>query len=318
MIHRFFIFIWVWCFSLYAITTDFDDVVVGTSPISMFEAIYRSCLGHKVLVVEQAQECGGAWKSITICGIEHVDMGCHEFGGNKKVGKFLEEYAGCKIFPNALYPSHGCYELTHHLQLLMQKVGTILMLGSRVESVYVDTARHLVQVKVNGRRLTTKKMVVTHCSEISFENSLSTSPVVRVKYPHIYLLVEDSTPVRFSYKHLSVQGVARAMNVTPFVGLEGSGMQLLAFQVYSDKYLQSADLCLNELKQMGLIDEKARILRQENYTYEQGSFNQAALYQIGPEAAAMFDVLNTGHIANIGIYSEKWKKAMRPWKEVME
>ncbi len=72
--------LYVLCICLHGVETDFDYIVVGSSPFSLFEAIYKRCLGNRVLVVEQGAECGGAWKSITICGVPHVDLGCHEFG----------------------------------------------------------------------------------------------------------------------------------------------------------------------------------------------------------------------------------------------
>ncbi len=325
---RLFLLLWLYSVSVYAVTTDFDDVIVGTSPISMFEAVYRTAIGHRVLVVEQANECGGAWKSINICGIEHVDMGCHEFGSDPRLQKFLEEYAGCAVVQNApaakgrsgsngLYPSGGCYELTHHLELLMHKLGTILLLGSKLESVYIDTARQIAEAKVNGMKYTTQKVVVTHCSEIKFENIPGGGISSRTKYPHIYLLISDPTPPRFTYMHLNSQGISRAMNVTQFAGLGGTGMQLIAFQVYGEQYLNHAEQCLSELKRMNMIDGGAQILRKENYVFEQGSFNQGALHQIGPAAVAVFEVLNTGHVANIGNYAEKWKGGMKPWNEMM-
>jgi hypothetical protein len=161
-------------------------------------------------------------------------------------------------------------------------------------------------------------VAVTHCSEIKFDNLPGGGMPYRAKYPHIYILISDPTPPKFTYMHVSVQGVSRAMNVTQFAGLEGTGMQLIAFQVHGEQYLNNAEQCLSELKRMNLVDPSAQILRKENYIFEQGSFNQGVLHQIGPAATAIFDVLNTGHVANIGNYAEKWKKAMKPWNQMMQ
>jgi hypothetical protein len=320
---RVFFLLWIWAVSVYAHSTDFDEVVVGTSPISMFEAIYRTCLGHRILVVEQAAECGGAWKSIEICGIPHADMGCHEFGTDARVQKFLEEYAGCKIIKstNSLYPSQGCYEFTHNLELLLRKLGAELWLNSKLESVYIDDIRHIAEIKINGTYYTTAKIIVTAGSEINFANiekKLAIDSSHSMKYPHIYVLVSDPTPPRFTYKYLNVKGVSRAMNLTPFVGLKETGSQLIVFQVYGDQYLDKGEEFLNELKKMGLVDPNAQLLREESYVYEQTLFDHNLLNEVGDTAIKIFEIINASHITQIGTYIDKWKTVMKPWKEVMD
>lgn len=80
--------------SLFALEADFDYVFVGTSPISVLEALYRSYNGSRVLLIDSRETMGGAWQSITICHIAKVDMGCHQIGGDKRVKDFLEKYVG--------------------------------------------------------------------------------------------------------------------------------------------------------------------------------------------------------------------------------
>src|SRR5690348_8271346 len=123
---------------LYAV--DFDVVVVGTSPIPLIEALYHSHCGKRVLIIENASVCGGAWKSIEACGIFPVDLGCHTLGNDKKILHFLEEYIGCKMVsmdnphlpfdaknsPNGYYPSGGCYEIIHNLFRLIEKTDIVV------------------------------------------------------------------------------------------------------------------------------------------------------------------------------------------------
>jgi hypothetical protein len=320
------IFLWITC--LYAFDTDYDCVVVGTNPISMFEAIYKRTQGDRVLVVEQASECGGAWKSITICGVPNVDLGCHEFGQDQNVQKFLEVYAGCAIVQNGVpgknnnmgfYPAHGCYELTHNLELLMKKVGVILALNSKLESVFIDTEREIAEVKVNGIRFTTRKIVVTHSSNIQFENpqlNQAKQNQTPQKYPHIYLLISDPTPSKFTYLNLSVSGCSRAMNVTRFVGLEGTGTQLIAIQVHNTSNLNDGQKYLDELKRLGHIDAIATLISVETYVFEQNRLNQSAINQVKP--ATIFEILNTSHITNIRNYIDKWKQGIKPWTVMMD
>ena len=134
------IFVLLWAFCLYA--ADFDCIVVGSSPLSLFEALYKRLEGKSVLVVEQAPECGGAWKSVTVCGIPHVDLGCHEFGNNRKVKEFLESYAGCKMVETLdkkgeFYPSGGCFELIHNLERLLALSGVNLWLSHKLETLFL-------------------------------------------------------------------------------------------------------------------------------------------------------------------------------------
>src|SRR3989338_985439 len=83
---------------------EFDCIVIGTSPISLFEALYKHYSGKRVLILEQSAECGGAWKSIHIFNIPNIDMGCHEISSTPMLNQFLEEYAGCNIIA-----CHGNY-----------------------------------------------------------------------------------------------------------------------------------------------------------------------------------------------------------------
>lgn len=318
--------LFLWLSVTFAFETDFDYVVVGTNPISMFEAAYQSARGYRVLVVEQASECGGAWKSITVCGIEHVDLGCHEFGNDAGTKQFLEEYAGCTIVSNGprdypgkswgFYPARGCYELTHNLELLMERFGAVLALNTCLESVFIDTNRVIAEVTLNGQRYTTSKIVVTNCSSINFENpGFNAPPFGRTaQFPHLYLLIEDPTPPRFTYLHTNIAGCCRAMNLTQFAGLEGSGKQLISFQLRDVKQFADGEKFLSELKKQKLVDEGAIIIKTDSYLFEQSSLNRTAIQK--PNVAPIFDVLNTSHIANIRLYIEKWKSALLPWKQL--
>lgn len=319
-----------WFVSLHAVETDFDCIVVGTSPFSLFEAIYKRSLGNTVLVVEQGAECGGAWKSITICGVPHVDLGCHEFGRDQRLVPFLEEYAGCKIVgvtpdlqkpaPNGeFYLSEGCYELTRNLQQLMNHLGVVLLLNSKLESVFVDTTREIAEVKINGMRFTTPKLVVTNNSEIKIENpEVQNNPPHPHIYYHIGLLIEDPTPPRFTYKNLHANGVSRSTNYTCYSAeLKGTGKQLITIQVHGQQNLANAPQFLEELKKQNLIDADAKLLQVESYVYSQVPLSQTNLHKLGPRAQAIFEIINTGHITNLANYIDKWKQAMKPWNEIM-
>src|SRR3990167_7835157 len=74
---------------------DYDCILIGSSPFTLIESLYQYHLGKTVLILEQASECGGAWKSIEVFDIPNVDMGCHELKNAPEVKAFLKDYFGC-------------------------------------------------------------------------------------------------------------------------------------------------------------------------------------------------------------------------------
>ena len=199
--------------SLFCIEVDFDVVIVGSSPISLLEALYHHYTGKKVLILEAESECGGAWKSIGICGLYPVDLGCHTLGQDKQILQFLEEYVGCKMVsidnplqpfqlansPNGFYPKGGCYEIVHNLLYLIKKTEITLLVNHKLESVFVHPDNTLAEITTQGMRLTTSKIVVTPHSDINVENSTSSKlSKPSTRFHHIYMLIEDVEKLCFS------------------------------------------------------------------------------------------------------------------------
>ncbi len=303
--------------------TDFDCVIVGTSPFSLFEALYQFHSGKRVLILEEAPSCGGAWKTIDICGIPHADLGCHQIGHDMQLKAFLEEYAGCKIVsmdhpllpfdpaksPNGWYFSQGCFELIDHLLKLVATTDIVLLTNRKVETVSVDPMQKIATVVTKERAFTTSQLIVTPMSCIS-------NPYGKLKYCHLYLLIQDPTPPRFSYHYGVGSGVSRLMNLTHFVGLSNTGRQLIVVQVHSDQYLANGQMILDALKSQKLVDPSAYILKAEPYVYESGSFYQSSIAQMG--AQGIIEMLQTGHIQNLSNYISKWQKALKPYQVALQ
>jgi hypothetical protein len=323
----------LWHLFAWSIVTDFDCVVVGTSPISMLEALYQAHTGKKVLILEEAKECGGAWKSISICGVEHADLGCHQIGNDVKIEKFLEDYIGCKLvsLDNALmpyassktnrgfYPSFGCFELINNLQKLLAKTNATLLLSHKLESLYIDTDRKFVEVQTGGRRLTTSKVIITPCTYLKVENPAhgAEKATGKAKYYHLYLLIDDATPQRFTYKEPFISGVSRASNLTTFSNLNGSGTQLIVLQMHDENNLKKGEHYLSELKKINLVSSACKIISSESYIYEQSHSNLQTIQQMSPAAATFFEQLSTGHINSIANYMSKWKGVLKPYNEAL-
>lgn len=303
------------CRSL-ALAADFDCAVVGTSPIPLFEALYRHASGERVLILEAATECGGAWKSIDICGIEHVDMGCHEISSTPELNQFLKTYAGCTIRAignRSYYFSEGCFELIDHLLKRINEAGIPLLTQCKVESATLDFSTCTASLHTAKGTFTATKIIVTPGSSFPIFPTPphTTSPH---KFYHLYLLLQDPTPPRFFYHGNSLTGVSRIMNLTPCVGLEHTGRQLIVLQTHSDAYFQKQEWLLEELKRIKLVDPNAYLLTSDTYIYEQGPRFQIGL--LSPNQQAFFEMLNTSHFNRILNYIPKWKTILKPYEEL--
>lgn len=302
------------CTSLFA--ADFDVIVVGTSPFSLFEALYQSHSGKRVLILEEASECGGAWKTISICGIPHVDLGCHLASNDPVLGDFLEVYAGCSLVQQEhpklpaepsthFYFSKGCFELIEHLLHLIAATDIVLLTNTKLESVSFDPSRTFAIAHTQNQNFSTRKFILTPAS------CFDTPSFCKSKYYHLYLLVQDPTPPRFSYHGAMGNGIIRAMNLTCFSGLEGTGQQLIVLQVsHEDAFRNGADL-LAVLKNRQLTAAEAYLLRSDPYIYEVGALNQKQIAQ----EQDFFEVLQTGNFGNLVHHVPKWKQVLKPYLE---
>jgi hypothetical protein len=309
---------------------DFDVVVVGTSPISLLEALYQHHTGKRVLILESASECGGAWKSISVCGVQHADLGCHQLGSDTRMIRFLKETVGCEIIPmdfpdklpisanlgaNGFYFVNGCYEMIRNIKKMISQTDMVLLLNHPLESVYVDPHEPKAIIRTQGLTYSTRKIIVTPCSEIKLENHpslpLDRQTTSKGKYYHLYMLIQDATAPRFSYLNGRGEGISRMMNLTHFVGLDHTGKQLIVLQVHGDKYFSDAHKYMDHLKKQQLIEQTATLIQTESHIYEQPYYNQSLVTQM-PNGLQVFELLQTGAIASMGSYISKWEMAIVP------
>lgn len=135
------------------------------------------------------------------------------------------------------------------------------------------------------------------------------------KYYHLYILVQDPTPPRFTYHAGLASGVSRLMNLTHFVGLAGTGRQLIVVQTHNEQNLSNSQNYLEAIKSKNLLDPAAYILMSEPYIYETGAFHQGIVSQMG--AQDIVEVLQTGHFQNLSNYIPKWKQYLKPYNEAL-
>ena len=72
------------------VTKMFDFVFIGTGAPCLLEAAFWSLKGKSVLMIDQENEIGGAWKSLNIFGYTNVENAVHYFLDNTLGIKFLQ------------------------------------------------------------------------------------------------------------------------------------------------------------------------------------------------------------------------------------
>ena len=77
--------------------------IIGSGPISLFEALYQAKLGNQVVIFEQKENIGGAWSTVQYDDGEDYEVGCHIWDVHKKSYRFLEQFLDDKLTP--LQPS---------------------------------------------------------------------------------------------------------------------------------------------------------------------------------------------------------------------
>ena len=307
-----FLFLFSIC-SLLATEHPYDCVFVGTSPLSLFEALYQHSLGKSVLILEEAPRCGGAWQSVDVCGVLHADVGCHEIGNSIPLKEFLEEYGGCSILSheseNGFYFTKGCYELVHNLERRIQNSSIQLLKNHKVDHVSVDSESKIALIDSQGEQFTCAKVYVPSYAYFPIGNEMA-KKTDKTKYPHLYLLLHDPTPARFAYR-TGIPNTSRMMNLTHYVDLMGMGQQLIIFQTWNTDI--EPNTFLSELKKQNLVDPSAYILKAEWFTYEQYPANA-----IQARNNPCIVQLETSNFRDIVSNIDRWKVVLAPFAKAVE
>ncbi len=296
-------------FSLFG--AGYDCIVIGTSPLLLFESLYQQALGKKVLILEEGCCCGGAWQSVNICGVLHADLGCHEIGSSKELKEFLETYGGCSFLElesgHNFYFSRGCYELVHNLEQRIANSSIQLLKNHRVDRVVFDETRQMAIVESGQEKFTGSKVYVPSYTYFPIGNE-APKELKKTKYYHLYLLIHDPTPSKFSYR-AGIAKAARMMNLTPFVDLKDTGEQLIIFQTWSQE--TPGQIFLDELKMQNLVDPAAYILKEEWCIYEQYPSTSF------PLKSPYFEQIQTFDFRGISQHIMRWKTALIPYNEAI-
>lgn len=75
----------------------FDDLVIGTSPISLLEAVHLAGTGRSVCLVDRHPTLGGAWRVEDRLGLEAVEISPHLFVPDDVVHRILTDVFGTEL-----------------------------------------------------------------------------------------------------------------------------------------------------------------------------------------------------------------------------
>ena len=125
---------------------EYDCICIGTSMITSLEACYQAAKGRTVLMVDKDKTFGGAWKTITIDGVEDVENAIHYFLPDDKGLDFLS-----KTLDFPVEPSKGKYRYFKLFNLLYIRfpyrswIGRLVhkLLYSGVQKSFWSTLRHV-------------------------------------------------------------------------------------------------------------------------------------------------------------------------------
>ena len=81
------------------LNVDYDSIVVGASPTSLFEAAALAEAGKRVLVVDRSNRIGGAWSTLSFENLGTVECGTHYLVDLPNVYQFMEELPGIALSP---------------------------------------------------------------------------------------------------------------------------------------------------------------------------------------------------------------------------
>jgi hypothetical protein len=212
--------------------------------------------------------------------------------------------------PEGFYFSQGCFELISRLENKIESYPNARLVQQTLDSVFIDSVRQCIELSVGESRYTASKLVVTRQSSFRVSNPQFTNQNFSTRdYYHLYILVSDPSPSRFTYKNGIVAGMNRSMNLTPFVQFPQEGLQLIAIQVNSKNELSEGMKFLDAFKSNGLLASDAQILHSDTYIFQQSSMNISALQKL---AGSLVQVLETSSFASMSPLIDKWKKVLTP------
>jgi hypothetical protein len=111
---------------------DYEDVVIGSSPLMILQAMYLARRGRHVCVLERSDDLGGNWQMATLESGDKVEIACHLIEVFPGVYDLLQEYSGVPFVALDAQPiriTRRGLKVAYHSRVLMLASGARLVLG---------------------------------------------------------------------------------------------------------------------------------------------------------------------------------------------
>ena len=83
---------------------NYDNVILGSSPILLLEAVFLAISGKKVIILEKKERLGGAWYLLDFFNNISIESGCHIWYRDKRTYDFLKTKLGITLAPGNPQP----------------------------------------------------------------------------------------------------------------------------------------------------------------------------------------------------------------------
>lgn len=110
---------------------DFDDVVIGSSPLMLLQAGLLARQGRRVCLVERADRLGGSWQTARLDNGEDVEIACHLIEVFPGAYELLEGASGVAFVPLDLQPIR-----VHRSGWIVPYFSRVVMLASGARLVW--------------------------------------------------------------------------------------------------------------------------------------------------------------------------------------
>lgn len=103
-----------------AASKHFGCAIIGSSPLSLLEALHQRRMGRRVVVIEGAESLGGAWRERSVFGFPRVEIGPHVITFNAETYDYFARELAVEMIPMQPVPMYliptpfGRLRLSYH------------------------------------------------------------------------------------------------------------------------------------------------------------------------------------------------------------
>lgn len=260
---------------------EYDIAAVGSSPISVVNAMLERFQDKTVIVLEARDVVGGAWAGDTVCGLNGVDIGSHDISIKEESAKFLEKFFGVKcieIGSDQYLPEGGCAKMSQRLVEIAKNAGITFKTNCRVEKATLLDQGVVLDCVASGQSLKVTAGKVIKPTYTAFDvyrgpDKIS-QPIKTARKQHLYFIVNDNTASKkYFFGWMCLDSICRIANLTAFVRLESPDQRMfvveLRKEIPTDQVLKKCEQMLKHLQTKNHLSSTAQIVKCDSrlFTY---------------------------------------------------